>query len=304
MKFFDLHCDTIYECYHKNLGLRNNGLQIDYNKSQLSSHIQSYALWPSDNYVGDDAFDITKKLAETLIDRLKKESITQIKTKEDLIACENTLGGMMTIENCSAFNGNLENIKYFADLGVKIATITWNGENQLGYGVGTEDKGLKDFGKDAIKEMEANNIVLDISHAGIKLFEDVCENSTKPFIATHSNAKALCDNRRNLADWQFAEIKNRGGLVGINFYTEFLNPVEEKASCEDIFAHAEYFLSLGGENIVAMGSDFDGADMPKDLVGIEGIGNLYEVFLRHNYSEELIEKIFFYNAYNFIKETF
>lgn len=71
----------------------------------------------------------------------------------------------------------------------------------------------------------------------------------------------------------------------------------------DILRHAEHFLSLGGENVLAMGSDFDGADMPLDMKGIGSIPELYELFLRHNYSETLLDQLFFSNAYKFFERN-
>ena len=161
--------------------------------------------------------------------------------------------------------------------------------------------GLTPFGKLAVKEMEKEGIVIDISHASEALFYDVAGNTERPFIATHSNSKVLCKHPRNLTDDQFRIICNRGGLVGLNYFKALLNDAPAKADIEDLFAHAEHFLSLGGADVVAMGSDFDGSDMPHGITGLESVEDIANVFLRHNLPEALVDKIFFENAASFFK---
>ena len=109
----------------------------------------------------------------------------------------------------------------------------------------------------------------------------------------------MCRHPRNLSDQQFLAIKASGGIVGLNFYRGFLNDTPDKASMMDILRHAEHFLSLGGEDVLAMGSDFDGASLPFDMEGIQSVPRLWELFLRHNYKESLLYKIFYQNAAEF-----
>ena len=92
-----------------------------------------------------------------------------------------------------------------------------------------------------------------------------------------------------------------GGIVGLNFCRDFLNKTATNAKMCDIIKNAEHFLSLGGEKILAVGGDFDGADIPSDMTGIESMSALYEMFLHHNYSEALVEDIFFNNALSFFE---
>jgi len=80
-----------------------------------------------------------------------------------------------------------------------------------------------------------------------------------------------------------------------------LNDDPAKADIEDLFAHAEHFLSLGGADVIAMGSDFDGSDMPHGITGLESVEDIANVFLRHNLPEALVDKIFFENAASFFK---
>ena len=111
----------------------------------------------------------------------------------------------------------------------------------------------------------------------------------------------MSEIKTELTKEQFEAIRHSGGLVGLNFFTAFLNDQPEKASMEDVLRHAEYFLSLGGEDALAMGGDWDGAALPQDMPGLKAIPALYELFLRH-YPESLVEKLFYGNAARLFQE--
>jgi len=305
MRYFDLHCDTMIGCYNNNKALLKNDLHIDLTRAEyLKNYIQCFAVWIPDEIRGDAAFDYFSKVSDKFFEEIKKncEKIMFCNETGDITKSEkkNLFGAILTVENGSAIAGKLENIEKMSAMGVKMLTLTWNGENEIGGGILSKNKiGLKPFGKLAVQELEKNNIVIDISHASIELFYDVAEIAKKPFIASHSNSIKECSNLRNLTDEQFEIIKDSGGIVGINLYRNFLNDSSEKASIKDIVIHAEHFLSLGGENAVSIGGDLDGSEMPYDIKGIEYFGKIYEAFLRLNYKESLLDKIFYSNAADF-----
>jgi membrane dipeptidase len=181
-------------------------------------------------------------------------------------------------------------------------TLTWNGTNEIGDGSGVDNpKGLTEFGKNVISEMEKNNIIIDISHASDKLFYDVAELTTKPFVASHSNSRFITPHKRNLTDDQIKIIIERKGLFGLNFHNKFLSQNYKKSCMFDILKHTEHFLSLGGENCISFGTDFDGCDLPNDINSSQSMNNIYEMFLKHNYKESLIKKIFYENALIFFE---
>ena len=188
-------------------------------------------------------------------------------------------------------------LRFFYHLGVRMMTLTWNGENELGGGADTA-LGLTPFGREALKEMERLSIVADVSHASDALFYDVAEIAEKPIVASHSNARAVCPHRRNLTDRQFQILRDKGGLVGLNFCVHFLRE-DSNAHFEDLLRHADHFWSLGGETTLCLGSDYDGTDVPPELDGIEKMQDLYELFLKHNYKESLVNSLFFDNASKF-----
>ena len=178
-------------------------------------------------------------------------------------------------------------------------TLTWNGSCEIGDGALVKHpSGLTEFGRQVVRNMEEYKMAVDISHASDPLFYEVAEMATRPLVASHSNSRAVCSHPRNLTDEQFGMIRDSGGLVGLNFYPAFLENSGE-ASYLSVLKHAEHFLSLGGEETLSIGSDFDGADMPNGIRGIQDIGILYEAFLKHGYKEDIVKAIFFENAYKF-----
>lgn len=309
MRYFDLHCDTMSACAHSDIPLRANNLHINLHKAEdIDTYVQCFAAFIPDSMRGQEAFDWFCKVADRLALEVGRNSdkIALCTAAGDLTATENQHrhGAILTIESGAALGGRLENIAELKRRGVRMCTLTWNGATELGRGVTAEGSiGLTEFGRKAIKEFESNGIVVDISHASPELFNDVAEASTKPIVASHSNAKAVCAHPRNLTDEQFSAIKSSGGLVGLNFYNAFLNDSPEAADMTDILRHTEHFLSLGGENIIAMGGDMDGSDLPEDMSdGLGTMPRLYELFLKH-YSKELTDKIFYDNAANFFKNN-
>ena len=149
-----------------------------------------------------------------------------------------------------------------------------------------------------MRELERLGIVVDVSHLSESGFYDVAKTATRPFVASHSCAKALCGHPRNLTDDQFGVIRDSHGLVGINYNQAFLRD-SGPATIQDILCHIDHFLQLGGEHVIALGSDFDGAYMPEDLKTAAALPQLYEAMLAHGYKQSLVWDIFYNNAVHF-----
>ncbi len=306
MKFFDLHCDTLYEMYNRGSCLYQNDCHVCLKDiGELEYYIGCFAIWMPDDYRGNYAVEFFNKIYEKFErEKVKNASnLTLIKSSENINeVCTEKPGIILTIEGGSVLNSDLKMVKRLYDMGVRVITLTWNGGNEIGDGNEVESpKGITEFGIKAVAEMEKSGIIVDVSHASKPLFYNVSEISKKPFIATHCNADSICKHSRNLTDDQFNIIREKGGLVGITFCKKFLNSEKEASIC-DIMKHIEHFLSMGGEKILAIGSDFDGTDVPKDLKGIQSVGILYEYLLKHNYSEELVDRIFYKNSVDFFKK--
>ncbi len=283
MKFFDLHSDTITECFTQNKSLQKNDLDISLEKgSFLEEWTQVFAIWMPDEIRGKDAEEYYGKVLSKY-----KEELENVKTVKPILA----------VEGASALNGKIENIEKLHRDGVKIITITWNTDNELASGCFSEnDRGFTSFGKEAVKEMIKRKIIPDVSHLGEKSFYDLCEITDFPFIASHSDCYSVNPHVRNLKDEQIKIIVERKGLIGLNFYNKFLG---QGNSVEMLIKHAEHVLNLGGENVLAMGSDFDGCSIDEDLKGIDKMKKLYSAFENH-FGRKLTDKIFYENANSYL----
>ncbi len=303
MYLVDLHCDTLYKSVTRNIFLDDISMENRLNIDDMNK-LQCYAIWIPDGISGSEAEKLFYRAYERLAGEANRLLIKLIDFEEKYSSqlFDNKNSAYFTIENSLAINGRLDNIEKFAKLGVKIITLTWNASNQIGDGANVaKAKGLTDFGRLAVKEMEKWGIIVDISHASDKLFFDVAEISTKSIIATHSNSRRVTNHKRNLTDEQAKIIAANNGIIGLNFHNSFLNNTPQNASKFDIVKHAEHFLSLGLENNICIGSDFDGCTLPKDIKGSESMSDIYEMFLKHNYKESLINKIFYGNAHKFFE---
>ena len=303
MRLFDLHCDTLYRAYTERKTLFEEAFHISFDKTQgISPYIQCMAVWIPDEYRGQAALDLFEGCVRTLEEQLNGRNIRRCVTAEDLrLTAENGgTGIVLTVEGGAVLGGDLGRMERLRQAGVRMMTLTWNGRNEIGDGVGVENAGgLTPFGRQVIRTMEENDIIVDVSHASERLFYDVAEVAERPLAASHSNAKAVCPHRRNLTDEQFDIIKQKNGLIGLNFCRDFLHKQSTNAKMYDIIKNAEHFLSLGGEKMIAIGGDFDGADIPADMAGLTSMPALYEMFLHHNYSEALVRDLFFNNALHF-----
>lgn len=305
LKLFDLHCDTLLRALDENGGIVDNDYQLSVLRGRkYGAWAQCFAVWIPDECRGDAAISLFKR-ANQLFDREIQENsglICKCKNADDIknAVDAHKCAAILTVEGGAALAGDIRNLDYLHDCGVKMMTLTWNGSCEIGGGslVKAPNDGITEFGKDVIRRMAELSIAIDISHASDTLFYDVASIVDAPLVASHSNSRAVCLHRRNLTDEQFSVIKGRGGLVGLNFARQFLSD-GDSASGYDILRHAEHFLALGGEKVVCLGTDFDGADVISDVPCVERMDVLYELFLKHNYSEGLVADIFFNNAFDF-----
>ena len=302
MRYFDLHCDTFTECFDKNQSIWKNDLHISLDRNK-TEYAQVFAVWIDDKLRGNDAYNRFLSIYNYFIDQLNKSPIA-IKQCKDMTELNNAMSeksvaAILSVEGGAALGGKIERLDEFYSLGVRMMTLVWNGECELGFGsLAQNPAGLTDFGKKAVTKMQKLGMIVDVSHLSDAGFWDVAKICKKPFIASHSNARAICNHPRNLNDEQLKYLFNNNGLVGINFYYRFLSD-EQKPSISIAIDHIEYMLSLGGKRNICIGADMDGAELPHDFSGIGAIENLAEMMLKRNFTEQLINDIMFNNAYIF-----
>ena len=288
MKYFDMHCDTLSRCYDNKKSIYENDLMIDLKRlNQFEKSVQFFAAYINTfNFTGEKAYERFCQQYEVF------------KTINDY-NCENVTA-VLTIESLSCLNNDIDRITLFKDCGVKVASLNWNGYNGIAGGIGS-DEGISDFGRAVIKKMEELDIVIDVSHLNDKSFYQLCDIATKPFIATHSNTRSYCSEPRNLTDEQLKILFESGGIVGLNFYTQFLG--ERKPLYDDLMYHIDNMYKCGGEGKVSLGSDFDGCDTDDRFSDVSKLPAFYD-YLSQKISEKDANGIFYNNAMNFFEEKF
>lgn len=295
MRLFDLHCDTLYEAFTKKYPLSKNDGHIDLRRAaRYAPFVQALAVWIPENLRGDAAWDFCCRVFKYAA----SEKIHLWRKGESLDEClqTHTAVGLLAVEGGALLGEDLSRIDTLAACGVRYITLTWNNENAIGNGcLSPCSKGLTVFGKQAVHRMEQAGVTVDVSHLNEAGFWDVASMAQKPFIATHSNAAAVCPHPRNLTDRQFTAVVECGGLVGINLYSDFLGA----PTFEAVERHLYHFWERGGENTVAFGADFDGAAMPSAWNGVAVMERIFEFLYRKNYDSDLLSRLFFGNCYNF-----
>lgn len=307
MKIFDLHCDTLTRSFDENLDpISGSQTHISFSNSKyFETWVQCLAIFTHDNIKGEKATEYFKNVVnylETL--KSKCDNLKELKSLNELENSpeENKFRYILTLENASVLNGNINNIDLLQKAGVKVSTLTWNGENELAGGIAS-DAGISSFGRSVVKEFEKRNIIIDASHLNDKSFYDLCKIAEKPFISTHTNSRSVCHMQRNLKDDQSKEIFSRGGIIGINFFPKFIEQYNSKSYFDDFYAHIYHFLSMGGEKLLCLGSDFDGCDLEDKISGQLDVFRIYDYLLSKNISENVLEDIFYNNAFNFFKRN-
>ena len=162
---------------------------------------------------------------------------------------------------------------------------------------------MSEFGKAAVREMEKENILVDVSHLNDPGFADLLEVATKPFVATHSNARALCSHERNLTDDMIREMVRRDCLIGLNYFVKFLRDDGDVKSLDDLYRHAMHFFELGARKNLALGSDFDGSVLPECLNTPAKVASFYEYLLSRGVSQEDADGVFYRNAQAFFHKN-
>lgn len=310
----DCHCDTLTELYNKNASLYENEQHFDIKRQiALGGGLQFCAI-----YVPTEVFRYQGGLRYTLclLDKYNQEikklhengiDVLQVRTAEDAgNVLKHKAATLLAIEEGGAIDGSLEALRCLYELGVRAMTLTWSNRNDIADGINEEatGSGLTLFGKQVVAEMNRLGMLVDVSHISTAGFWSVIETSTKPIIATHSNAKSLCSHPRNLNDEQIKTLAQNGGLAGITFAGQFLEEDWRNACIESVYKHIDYMLNLiGNDDHIGFGSDFDGISHPPyNIQGVQDYKPLIE-YLSKYYSDETINKITHQNVINLLQKV-
>jgi membrane dipeptidase len=167
---------------------------------------------------------------------------------------EKKIGIIYGFQNAAMMGDDPARVDIFADLGVRIVQLTYNLRNQLGDGsIVPEGRGLTEFGRQVVERLNANRVMVDLSHSGRQICLDAARASKQPISINHTGCRALVDLPRNKTDEELHLVADKGGFVGI-YFMPFLN-LSGHASAADAVAHIEHALNVCGEDHVGIGTD-------------------------------------------------
>ncbi len=334
--YCDMHCDTL-------LGVSSEGNHWVYDGSLMQSlrqqyegnqMLQFYAIffrrnpgralpadvvkekglpsWLSVAEPDDEAF--YAKLRDALKEQVKKHSdiAAMAYTYEDVVKnhAAGKVSAMLTIEDGRILNGSMDRLYRLHEDGVRAIALTWNDPNCLGNPNSSDPEkmnlGLTGFGIDVVRQMQRIGVIVDVSHLSDGGFMDVYQNTEKPFIASHSDCRAIASHPRNLTDDMIRKMAERGGIAGVNFGPEFLTPdgaAEKAETVEYLALHILHMMNVGGEDFPAIGTDFDGVGGKMEIRHPKEMQMLFQFLEKKGVTERQIEKIASGNVLRVLKET-
>lgn len=293
----DLHCDTLSRISLTDPGARlgQNTLHLDAARMGTAGYeAVVFSLFPWFGQPGP----ITE--APGRIRRIMERALTEIghcpglrivRTREDWENRNGCIAVLFSLEGGEGAAGlaDLEDLYRF---GVRIVNPLWNLPNALGYPALGEDKGLTAYGKEVVEWMESAGIIVDVSHLSDAGIRDVADMARRPFLASHSNARAVTHHPRNIPDDLIRAVAESGGVVGVNTYGPHLSP--DREPWEAFTAHIRHICDMGGEDCPAIGTDFDGD--PEMVFHAEDMAALPEMLKKAGFSPREVEKITSGNA--------
>lgn len=298
MKLTDLHCDTLLECFDCGLTLKNNALHISLERAaKYEKYTQVLGIYSEKSLPDDKAYEKFLRVSDFFagqryVSGLPAESVPGFTP-------------VLAVEGANLLGGDITRLDELHRRGVKFLTLVWGGSSCIG-GAHNDGGGLTDFGRAVAHRCTELGIIIDVSHSSDKLFWEAAEiarEAGKPIAATHSNSRTVKNHTRNLTDGMFRQIAEMGGLVGVSLVRGHLRELEA-CGIDDIVAHIEHYLSLGGEKTVCMGGDLDGtAPLPDGIGGIEDIYKIADRLASKNHDENIINAIFYGNADNFMRRN-
>lgn len=305
MALFDAHCDMLFKLW-ENPAINvyeDEKLHVSISKlKKMEKPIQCFAIFVPESVPFVHKLDAAQQQINIFYQKILSNfnEVKLLKTKSDIDDLKHEqIGVILTLEGCDAVGDRLENLELLYELGIRSVGLTWNYANLVADGSQeTRNAGITNFGKEVIAFLNKKRLWTDLSHASERSFWEGLDLADYP-IASHSNTHHLCPHVRNLKDEQIVALFRKNGMMGITF-VPFFTTNHGQATIKDVLKHIDHLCSLGGENHVGFGSDFDGIDQT-----IEGLENYlcYEHFineLQRHYPESLVEKFIYQNFVNHV----
>ncbi|MGJ9381958.1 dipeptidase [Salipaludibacillus sp. CF4.18] len=293
MNIVDLHCDALLKLHMDPGKSFTNDSDLEVNAERLvkgNVKLQLFAIFIEPEVTSHKQFQVALEQIDLFHREVvgKHPNIKKIVHWSDVAKLKDgEIGAILTLEGAEAFGNDLVKLRTLYQLGVKSIGLTWNNANLCADGVGERrGAGLTKLGFEVVTMNNQEKVWTDMSHLSINSFWDAVEVAEFP-VATHSNSKVICGDRRNLLDDQAKAIIDKKGFIGMVFNPPFLNG-KETATMDDVLRHIDHFCGLGGSKHVALGSDFDGITMHvKDLEHAGKYQNLVNELLKRFTEEEV-----------------
>lgn len=318
MNLIDMHCDTVWKLMDtEGTTLKENPFCVDLQKLKRAGSVaQFFACFIYlQQFKGNDRYTQGYDYALQMIAHIRQElfqsqdSIALARNVEefDKNHALGKLSAFLTVEEGGILDNQMNRLHTLYKEGIRLITLLWNEDNCIGspnsQDSETMQRGLKPFGFEVVEQMNTLGMLIDVSHLSDGGFWDVLDTSSKPIVASHSNARTLCAHPRNLTDEMIRAIAEKGGVIGLNFYPYFVNP-SGHASVSDLAKHALHLFQIGGEDVAAIGTDFDGFDNGTlALTDIGQIGRLYSLLQKRGLTERQLEKIWSKNILRVLNDV-
>ncbi|MFL2128961.1 MAG: dipeptidase [Ruoffia tabacinasalis] len=323
MKFIDLHADTLMHTSLTGVDslMHNSQTHLDIQRlSQGGAMAQFLAVFMLNEAIikkQNRPIISDKEYIDQLYNHLqesieKYNNSIQLATNYETLESNqmaNNISIFLTLEDGRPIGEDLTRLENLYEMGFRLVTLTWNKENSIGYPNSFDKndmrKGLKKFGFEVIELMNSLGMVIDVSHLSDGGFYDVIETSNKPIIASHSNARAISSHPRNLSDDMIKKIAESGGVIGLNFLGNFLNKdiTQNQSTIKVMIEHLNHIRNIGGAEVLALGTDFDGMSGELEIDGPDKMNLLFDALWHSGWDYGTIEKFGFQNAMRVIKDV-
>lgn len=309
-----MHCDSVTVCCNEGGNLREFAGQVSFEKlKRAHCLLQCFALFTEGE---NTAKDFERFLAFYNAQISENPDILPVESYSDIEKAqkENKTAAVLTVENLGFTGGDLRYISRLKNVGVRMASLVWNTQNEYAYpnlvmknGAPQFEKnclkGLTELGREAVYELNKNKIIIDISHLSDGGVEDILALSSSPVVASHSNCRKVCNVSRNLTDSQLKKIADKGGVVGLNFCYDFITSDENADVFDLLYRHYLHAVNCGGEDLPAIGSDFDGIPPYNQMRDCTFVLKLLDYFKSRGVKEGALEKLAYGNFLRVFKEV-
>ncbi|MEX3747647.1 MULTISPECIES: dipeptidase [Lysinibacillus] len=304
MEIIDLHCDALLKLTTLETAKFADDLRLHANRGRLhlgQVKAQVFAIFIDPNIPQSMQFlEAMRQIEAFHTHVLQTEGMVHITNWSQLdTLAPHEIGAILSLEGCGPIADDLAKLSVILDAGVKLVGLTWNEENAVAHGAEQDaNLGLKPFGKEVVNLLNERDIIIDVAHLNEQSFWDVLPLA-KHIIASHSNARAICDHPRNLTDAQAKALVEHGGHIHVVYYPTFIS---DDATLDDLVAHVKHLAKLVGVEHLGLGSDFDGIDATVNGLAHAGEAqNLLEA-LREHFSVEEVRGIASNNFRRYVKK--